>query len=128
VFLVSPFDWSWAHHSLVRRFETLEQAIAAIVEESTVETANGPRPYRFDLAADVSELPGRSAIDWRAAIITLTGSTRSPVDWRQALLDHINSSRSPVDWKAALESAYPGKRWYDGLILALGGTPENPSP
>jgi hypothetical protein len=30
VYLVSPFDWSWAHHRNVRRFDTLEDAITAI--------------------------------------------------------------------------------------------------
>jgi hypothetical protein len=30
VFLVSPHDWSWAHHPRVRRFATLADAITAI--------------------------------------------------------------------------------------------------
>ena len=32
VFVVSPHDWSWMHHSNVRRFTTLEDAITAIAE------------------------------------------------------------------------------------------------
>ena len=31
VYLVSPHDWSWAHHSRVKRFDTLADAVAAIV-------------------------------------------------------------------------------------------------
>jgi hypothetical protein len=32
VYLVSPHDWSWAHHSNVRRFDTLAEAIEAIAK------------------------------------------------------------------------------------------------
>ena len=32
VFLISPHDWSWAHHPNVRRFDTLAAAVAAIKE------------------------------------------------------------------------------------------------
>ena len=31
VFLVSPHDWSWAHHPRVRRFKTLADAITALM-------------------------------------------------------------------------------------------------
>jgi hypothetical protein len=55
-------------------------------------------------------------------------SSHSPVDWRQAVLDKTGSTRSPIDWKLALTEAYPGKQWWDGLIPAEGGTPENQSP
>jgi hypothetical protein len=41
VFLVSPHDWSWAHHPHVRRFETLATAIAAIKELNAPAAAAG---------------------------------------------------------------------------------------
>jgi len=31
VFLVSPHDWSWAHHARVRRFDSLADAVTAIM-------------------------------------------------------------------------------------------------
>jgi hypothetical protein len=36
VYLVSPHDWSFARHSRVRRFETLADAVAAIVAGSSL--------------------------------------------------------------------------------------------
>ena len=33
VFVVTPYDWNWCHHSQVQRFDTLAQAIEALKTE-----------------------------------------------------------------------------------------------
>jgi hypothetical protein len=39
VFLVSPHNWSFQHHPRVRRFDTLEAAVAAIMAGAAGEKA-----------------------------------------------------------------------------------------
>jgi hypothetical protein len=57
VFLISPHDWSWAHHERVRRFNTLADAVQALMAAQTGERARSDN----DRVAAVREMKLASA-------------------------------------------------------------------